>query len=262
MQQKKTKNEERIAGGPCLDCGMEHSLSAGDARSHCRQLMQFLENEQRIDLLASPGQADPRLSTASLFGKSRGKMFGIMVCRAADGSERILRAFSGQYNGLWELPGWSPPLFDVGTFTRIYVDIEPRIKQLGRELELAEHGSSQWRDLTQRRRQISRQWMQEIHALYLLHNFRGQQRLLSDVFGGSGGIPTGTGDCCAPKLLNQAVKEKLIPLGLAEFYWGRENASQTRQHSRFHPSCASKCVPILGFMLCGLEAVTKQHGIL
>jgi len=257
MQQKKATQEEGATGGLCRDCGMEHWLPADDARSHCRELMQFLKEEQRIDFLTPTEDADPGLSTAGLFGNSRGKMFGIMVCRAADGSERLLRAFSGQYNGVWELAGWAPPLFNVETFTSIYADIEPQIKQLGRELTSTEPDSSRWRDLSRQRKQLSRQWMQAIHALYTLRNFRGQQRLLSEAFAGAGGIPTGTGDCCAPKLLNQAITEKLTPISLAEFYWGRENTSKTRRHGCFYPSCSTKCAPILGFMLCGLEAVTR-----
>ena len=257
MQQKKKTPQERVAGGPCLDCHSEHSFHEGDARVHCLELMRFLEQEKRIDLVAGNGQADPQLSTASLFGEARGKMFGVMVCRAADGSERVLRAFSGQYNGLWEVAGWAPPLFNVEAFTRIYTDIEPRIKDLGRTLQLTDRHSPQWKDLTHQRRQLSRQWMRDIHDLYTLTNFRGRKRSLAEAFTGNGGIPTGTGDCCAPKLFNQAVREGLTPLGLAEFYWGRENASQTRQHGRFYPSCASKCAPILGFILCGLGAVTK-----
>ncbi len=252
--------QEGIAEGSCLACGTNHSFHEGDARSHCLDLMQFLDQEKRIDLLATTSQADPRLTTASLFGEARGKMFGVMVCRAADGSERLLHAFSGQYNGIWEVEGWTPPLFNVAAYTRIYTDIEPRIKQLGKSLQLTEHGTAQWRDLSSQRRKISQQWMREIHALYTLSNFRGQQRLLADSFAGSGGIPTGTGDCCAPKLFNQAVKENLLPLGLAEFYWGRENASQTRKHGHFYPSCTSKCAPILGFMLCGLDELLTHAG--
>jgi hypothetical protein len=257
MQQKKKTEKERVAGGPCLDCHKEHAFHEGDARTHCLELMRLLEQEKRIDLQAQRGQADPRLSTASLFGEARGKMFGVLVCRDTIGNKQILRAFSGQYNGLWEMAGWAPPLFNIKAYTSIYADIEPRIKQLGRMLHTADRLSSQWRELTQQRRQLSQQWMRDIHALYTLTNFRGQQRPLAEAFAGSGGIPTGTGDCCAPKLFNQAVKENLTPLGLAEFYWGRENASQTRQHGRFYPSCTSKCAPILGFMLCGLGAVTK-----
>ncbi len=259
MQQKKKTEQERVAGGPCLDCHKEHSFQEGDARVHCLELMQLLEQEKRIDLLAQRGQADPRLSTASLFGEARGKMFGVLVCRAADGSKRVLRAFSGQYNGVWELDGWAPPLFHVETFTRIYADIEPRIKKIGRILQTTDQQSRQWTDLVDQRRQLSQQWMRDIHTLYTLTNFRGQQRPLADAFIGNGGIPTGTGDCCAPKLFNQAVRENLTPLGLAEFYWGRENASQTRRHGQFYPSCAGKCAPILGFMLCGLDELREQE---
>ena len=92
-----------------------------------------------------------------------------------------------------------------------------------------------------------------IKAYRALTNFRGETKPLNDIFQDKNGIPTGTGDCCAPKLLNFAVKNNLTPLGLAEFYWGKENKSATRQHGRFYQSCTSKCQPILGFMLCGLD---------
>ncbi|MBV5332457.1 hypothetical protein JZU54_02575, partial [bacterium] len=80
-----------------------------------------------------------------------------------------------------------------------------------------------------------RQWMRDIHGLYTLTNFHGEGRPLAEAFAGSGGIPTGTGDCCAPKLFNQAVQEHLTPVAMAEFYWGRENSSRTRQHGQFYP---------------------------
>ncbi|MBV5332456.1 hypothetical protein JZU54_02570, partial [bacterium] len=75
--------------------------------------MGFLEQQGRIDLDVAMGDGNPLLRTDALFGEARGKMFGVLVCRAADGSRRILKAFSGQYNGLWEVPGWAPPIFDV-----------------------------------------------------------------------------------------------------------------------------------------------------
>ena len=95
--------------------------------------------------------------------------------------------------------------------------------------------------------------MRDIHALYRLRNFRGQVAGLEEIFPPGMGIPTGTGDCCAPKLLQYAAEHELLPLGLAEFYWGRKNASKTRRQGYFYPSCQIKCQPILGFMLCGLE---------
>ena len=42
-----------------------------------------------------------------------GKMFGVLVVRAPDGTLGYLRAFSGMLEGAWERPGFVPPLFDT-----------------------------------------------------------------------------------------------------------------------------------------------------
>jgi len=41
-----------------------------------------------------------------------GKMFGVLVVRDSDGSIAFLSAFSGMMNGLWQIPGFVPPIFD------------------------------------------------------------------------------------------------------------------------------------------------------
>ena len=88
--------------------------------------------------------------------------------------------------------------------------------------------------------------------LYQLQNFKGDQHSILNVFYEDRGIPTGSGDCCAPKLLHAAAQNGLTPLGLTEFYFGKENKSSTRYHKEFYPGCKNKCQPILGYMLCGL----------
>jgi hypothetical protein len=214
--------------------------------------MEMLETSGRIDFLTPTDTADPRFSTDYLFGAARGQMFGVLVCRRPDGMTTVLRAFSGQYDGVWEVGGWVGPLFDVAAMDRISADVEKSIKKLGTELGRLEAGSPARNALIGQRKAMSRKLMREMHGAYRLHNFRGETRPLAAVFAGANGIPTGTGDCCAPKLLNHAACKGLTPVGLAEFYWGSENLSRTRQHGRFYPSCAGKCRPILGFMLCGL----------
>jgi hypothetical protein len=89
--------------------------------------------------------------------------------------------------------------------------------------------------------------------MYTIRNFKGGKTDLFSLFINKTGIPAGTGDCCAPKLLNQAILQGLKPLSMAEFFWGAENRSGTKQHRRFYPPCGDKCVPILGYMLQGLE---------
>ena len=95
--------------------------------------------------------------------------------------------------------------------------------------------------------------MKDIHNLYELHNFCGEKKSIYEAFCLPKGIPTGTGDCCAPKLLNYAALKNLKPIGLAEFYWGAENRSGSRQHGEYYSCCENKCQPILGYMLCGLD---------
>lgn len=65
--------------------------------------------------------------------------------------------------------------------------------------------------------------------------------------------PAGAGDCAAPKLLQYAYLHKLMPVVMAEFWWGASPKSAIRHHKHYYPSCYSKCQPILGHMLKGLS---------
>ncbi len=215
--------------------------------------MELLAERATIDLFADRPVGLPALATDWLFGPARGKMFGLLECLLPDGTPTYLRAFSGQYNGHWQVDGWVPPLFEVEEFQAINGPGEQRIKDLGREITGSIGHAERWLALRQERRRLSRQLMRDLHGLYRLTNFRGETAGLADVFAGDTGIPTGTGDCCAPKLLNYAANHQLRPVGLTEFYWGRENRSGTRQHGFHSGSCVEKCLPILGFMLCGLD---------
>lgn len=241
------------SGGYCRRCKRKHVLGQGNTLDYCRQLMQLFADRRTIDLFSGMPSSEPTLTTDWLFGPARGKMFGVLECLRPDGTTTFLKAFSGQYNGRWLVDGWVPPLFDVPLFLALNAKGEPRIKDLGQEIgRLKDHGEK-WLAQRKERRQLSQQLMQAIHDLYTLVNFRGETAKLSDVFLGKTGIPTGTGDCCAPKLLNFAACHQLRPLGLTEFYWGQTNASGTRIHGACSASCAEKCEHILGFMLCGLE---------
>ncbi|NOQ46259.1 MAG: hypothetical protein GQ559_06260 [Desulfobulbaceae bacterium] len=244
---------QKICSGYCHRCGEEHVLPEGNVRRHCLELMEIFKKKKRIDLKQSDADADPEFSTEYLIGEARGKMFGVMECLQKDGTTVVLRAFSGQYNGNWELDGWVGPLFDVNSLTHLSRDVEREVKRLGREIDLLPEGALQRTRYKQQRKALSRKLMRDIHTLYGLTNFRGDSQSLYEVFSKGRGIPTGVGDCCAPKLLNHAAGNGLIPLGVAEFYWGRENPSASRQHGGFYPPCTTKCRPILGFMLCGLN---------
>ena len=243
--------------GYCRRCRTRHVLSQGNARLKAIRLIELLEQKKSVALAAGSSPDDPLLSTAPLFEDARGKMFGVLEGLRADGTISWLYAFSGQYRCCWQVPGWVPPLFNIDRFRALNDPVERQIKELGRQIAAAVPDSGPRRLLLQQRRDLARGLMKDIHALYRLTNFCGDRRALDTVLASDAGIPTGTGDCCAPKLLNQAALEGMAPLSLAEFYFGRENRSQTRQHGHFYAPCSSKCAPLLGFMLCG--AAEKRH---
>lgn len=65
--------------------------------------------------------------------------------------------------------------------------------------------------------------------------------------------PGGAGECCAPKLLQYAYAHGLKPICMEEFWVGPSKGNQMRIEKNFYPSCQHKCVPILTFMLKGLN---------
>jgi hypothetical protein len=233
----------------CKDCQSEHSLNSELAKEYCYQLMTQFEQEKRVDLDCL--EPDEKFSTDYLFGDARGQMFGILLCKHHSGKYGLLKAFSCQYNGEWFIKGWVSPLFNKDMRIR-ETEVEAQIKAVGREMEKYNKGSTDYIGLKQKRKKMSQDLMREIHTHYSLVNFNGLEKSLEEVFGAIS-IPTGTADCCAPKLLSYAAKHNLQPISLAEFYWGKENRSGSKKHKEFYPPCKEKCEPILGYMMCGIN---------
>ncbi|MFP6663295.1 MAG: pseudouridine synthase [Deltaproteobacteria bacterium] len=98
----------------------------------------------------------------------------------------------------------------------------------------------------------SRELQAAMHAAHGLLNFRGLYQPVRTFFPG-GAVPTGSGECCAPKLLQEAALRGIRPTGLVEFWWGPSPASTEREAGVFYPPCEEKCGPILGHLLCGHE---------
>ncbi|WOD41147.1 RluA family pseudouridine synthase [Nodosilinea sp. E11] len=266
-----------------------------------------------------------------------GKMYGVLLVQTADRETRVLKAFSGLWQGRSQVAGWVPPIAgreqvalqeartldqlatikdrllglqqlpDRKTYARLQ-DEQARdrtqLNQTHRDrkqtrdrqrqtlahtltgaaltealaaLEQASRGDKaelrqfkqQWRDrltpletkiqaadaeiaaLKQQRRDLSRQLQTEMHAAYRLTNFAGESVALQTL-AQRGNLPTGTGDCCAPKLLHAAAQLSLKPLAMAEFWWGP--AQSDKQPGEFYGACAERCQPIMGFLLSGLSA--------
>ena len=96
---------------------------------------------------------------------------------------------------------------------------------------------------------------------FLMLNAQGQTRSLTDIFSTTpqGVPPSGSGECCAPKLLQYAYLHHLRPLSIAEFWQGRSPKMEIRHHDQFYTACRGKCKPILEWMLPMEEMESKEQ---
>ena len=119
-----------------------------------------------------------------------------------------------------------------------------RVVQIGQEVELLKKQRQQQSDNLQR-------WL---FTHFVMLNGRGEKRTLLDIFADSGIIPpSGAGECCAPKLLQYAFLHDLQPLRIVEFWQGASPIGEIRHHDNYYPACRSKCLPILRYMLQGID---------
>ena len=198
---------------------------------------------------------------------TEGKMFGVLVVESPPSSHpspttlhpspftlhpySFLAAYSGLLEGRNDWPYFVPPVFDA--------------QQPDGHFKQEERLISAMRDDRQReeRRHRSQQLQLWLFDQYRFLNAHGKRRRLVDVWQDyhcSERIrkkyplpPGGTGDCCAPKLLQYAYSQGLKPLCMAEFWWGPSPKTEVRQHGQFYPACRGKCKPVLTWMLQGLD---------
>ena len=109
--------------------------------------------------------------------------------------------------------------------------------------------------LKAKRKDMSEKLQQQLFKLFVVSNARGERNNVASIFYKSLRRlpPGGTGDCCAPKLLQYAFSHGYKPVCMAEFWVGRSPIGEVRHHGHFYPACHSKCQPLLQFMLQGLD---------
>ena len=245
--------------GYCSHCKTIHSLAEGPAHKAALSLFETLKKEQRLDFEIPLAQANPLFSTKPLYNERCGQMFGVLVGVDRRGEHVILKAFSSQHSGEWSVAGWVEPLVPSKEYLQKMRTGAKEITTLTAQLVASEEDGSINQELRITRKNFSRSLMKELHGMYRLHNFKGESCSLDEAFivdeskKQKGGMPTGTGDCCAPKLLNAAAQQGITPLGLSEFFLGGDSPNGSKTEGVFYPACENKCQPILGYLLCGIE---------
>ena len=109
--------------------------------------------------------------------------------------------------------------------------------------------------LKQERKQRSASLQEWLFRQFVMLNALGEKNNLIDIFWKSKTKipPAGSGECCAPKLLQHAYIQGITPICMAEFWLGESPKEEIRNHGAFYPSCTTKCKPILQHMLKGIN---------
>lgn len=185
-----------------------------------------------------------------------GKMFGVLVVKTPQNEVGYLAGYSGKLAGGYHQPMFVPPVFDgltEGSFLNLGMTELTRINQEIEALLVRNTPENQFliNQLKQTRREKSAAIQNQIFDNYRFLNRQGDQKNLRDIFIGYRQTkpPSGAGECAAPRLLQYAFQQSMVPLALAEFWWGLSPKSDFWKHRHFYPACQEKCKPILAFML-------------
>lgn len=109
--------------------------------------------------------------------------------------------------------------------------------------------------MKEQRRRKSEALQQWLFSNFKLLNARGESRSMSEIFADTPTKipPSGAGECCAPKLMQEAYRRGLKPMAIAEYWYGKPKGGEVRRHGEHYPACRGKCLPVLGWMLQGLR---------
>lgn len=205
-----------------------------------------------------------------LIHEKGGKMFGVLVVEK-DGTRYYLAAFSGILEGTYHIEGFVPPIYDLQHPGCYFQEEQEVINSINRRIEQGDTAPELFEERRTRSRNLQYWLFQQFHVL----NAYGEEKDLPELFKNEKPIlteeeyyrrkqsptlqrittipPAGSGECCAPKLLQYAFTHGLTPLCMAEFWLGPSPKDEPRIDGNYYPACHAKCRPILRHMLQGLD---------
>ena len=191
-----------------------------------------------------------------------GKMFGVLVVSDESGQLSFLSAYSGLLAGRNDWKWFVPPVFDAQQPDGHFKETERKISAMNVVIDTLESDDRLAIELKTHRKQMSEDLQRWLFQQYRMLNGLGEERDLIEIWHDYHSVkvrnrfpypPGGAGDCCAPKLLQYAYRQHLMPVCMAEFWIGASPKSEVRHDGQFYPSCRGKCLPILTWMLQGIK---------
>ncbi len=204
-----------------------------------------------------------------------GIMLGAAICVNAEGKEVVLKTASGFSRNLVprfeDTAIYVPPLVTPKEIEGAVAANDDAIHALTARIDaltpkkgenLSPQAQAQKKALMAERLALTQESVAKVYDLYAFHCADGSTRSLLDIcseYCRGKYPPTGTGDCCAPKLLDYAFFHGLTPVSMCEVFYGRKTAHKVSGTA--YPPCDDRCGLILPAML-GLEILYRDEDII
>ncbi|MDE6007047.1 MAG: RluA family pseudouridine synthase [Muribaculaceae bacterium] len=174
-------------------------------------------------------------------------------CRRSK-AERAERRRTGGLNAEDEAEMIRQSQFEKAELQRLKKRLALRLEPFSQSLREAEEHLE---FLKAKRRKDSEDLQDRLFSDFILLNAKGENKSLKEIFADTSfGIPpSGAGECCGPKLLQEAYRRGWKPEAMAEYWYGKPKGGEVRLHGMHYPACRGKCLPVLGWMLQGLDVI-------
>ena len=230
------------------------------AFKYCKEIISLLE-EKKLSLVYTTEKI-----SAERF--ANGIMIGVLVAKNSVQENKILFTVSGisrKIEGKFHDAIFIEPIVSNRKIMSALQKNDKKIHLLTEKLKSCRKEDIQ--ELQLHRSTLTSESLEKVHELYSFYCFDGKIRSLKQICKNQL-PPTGTGDCCAPKLLNFAFKNNLTPLSMCEVFYGKSTEKKI-SGCKYSP-CDERCGLILPEIL-GLKilyrdkdiiVVNKQSGLL
>ena len=238
------------------------------ARHYCQKLISLIDGG-KVKL--------KQISRESIERKGQGLMIGSLVCweksddfsgrrvvlYAVSGNSKILEVSENETlkNLFKEKSVFVPSIVLPDAIDDALKQNDKKIHELTDEINELPLVSPQRKQLISERMSLTDASLKNVFSLYDFTRYDGKKISLNQIIKNHSNRlpPTGTGDCCAPKLLSYAFAHGLEPVSMDEVYYGRNTAHKINGIS--YPPCDERCGYILPSIL-GLEILYCDKDII
>lgn len=232
------------------------------AHHYCESLISKLDSGMvKLTQIAKPSQDRD----------GHGVMLGSLVCWDKTKQQRVvLYAVSGNYAELTFPPDYIhdaseifvPSLVSPEQIAAALSEYDDEIHRLTDLLKQNKNiTENEVAELKAQRTKLTDISLQRVFALYSFTRWDGKKISLPEIIQEHYGRlpPTGTGDCCAPKLLSYAFEHNLHPVSMDEVFYGKDSHNKVCGTS--YPPCDERCGYILPYIL-GLDILYRDSQII